>query len=194
MFQNCGAVVLKACEFHPRHTAQLESWAILLKVLHLMQIARLGFTKCLLLNMAIVPCTEIVRIYDGNSSLKRRQYRTVAVPKQAPALVLLVSLILFYHFISLQLGRIAAENSATGKLLYCLTSYRYIHKAAGLIILITKINEACKLFIVQENISFITSSNLNIEIVKVCISEHKLLYEILWTDMQLGRQEDRQNI
>ena len=34
---------------------------------------------------------EIVRIFDGNSSLKKRVYRTVAVPKTAPAQVLLVS-------------------------------------------------------------------------------------------------------
>jgi len=33
---------------------------------------------------------EVVRVYDGNGSLKRRQHRTVTVPKHAPAQVLLV--------------------------------------------------------------------------------------------------------
>ena len=35
--------------------------------------------------------TEIVRIFDGDSAIKKRSYRTVAVPKSAPAQVLLVS-------------------------------------------------------------------------------------------------------
>lgn len=35
-------------------------------------------------------CADVVRVYDGNSSFKRRQYRTVSVPKHAPVEVLLV--------------------------------------------------------------------------------------------------------
>lgn len=41
---------------------------------------------------------EIVRIFDGNSSLKKRIYRTVAVPKNAPAQVLLVRF-LSYNYV-----------------------------------------------------------------------------------------------
>ena len=35
--------------------------------------------------------SEIVRIYDGNSTLKRRVYRRIAVLKNTPAQALLVS-------------------------------------------------------------------------------------------------------
>ena len=41
--------------------------------------------------------TEIVRIYDGNTSLRKRVYRTVAVPKNAPAQVLLEAALRTYH-------------------------------------------------------------------------------------------------
>ncbi len=37
--------------------------------------------------------SEIVRIYDGNGSLRKRVYRTVAVPKNAPVSVLLVRML-----------------------------------------------------------------------------------------------------
>ena len=39
----------------------------------------------------VFAAAEIVRIFDGNSSVRRRIYRAVAVPKNAPAQVLLVS-------------------------------------------------------------------------------------------------------
>ena len=48
---------------------------------------KIHFTCCVCLCFS-----EIVRIYDGNASLRRRVYRTVAVPKNAPAQVLLVSI------------------------------------------------------------------------------------------------------
>jgi len=37
-----------------------------------------------------VKCVELVHVYDGNGSLRRRQFRIVAVPKHAPAQHLLV--------------------------------------------------------------------------------------------------------
>ena len=46
---------------------------------------------------SIIKCSisfpEIVRIYDGNGSLRKRVYRTVAVPKNAPVSVLLVRML-----------------------------------------------------------------------------------------------------
>jgi len=33
---------------------------------------------------------DLVRVYDGNEAFKRRQYRTVSVPKHAPVQLLLV--------------------------------------------------------------------------------------------------------
>ena len=36
-------------------------------------------------------CTlDLVRVYDGNEALRRRQYRIVSIPKHAPVQVLLV--------------------------------------------------------------------------------------------------------
>lgn len=34
---------------------------------------------------------EIIQVFDGNSSMKRRLYRTISVPKNAPAQAILVS-------------------------------------------------------------------------------------------------------
>ena len=38
----------------------------------------------------LVLADEVVRVFDGNASLKKRQYRTITVPRNAPAHVLLV--------------------------------------------------------------------------------------------------------
>ena len=34
---------------------------------------------------------ELIRVFDGNASMKKRLYRTISVPKNAPAQALLVS-------------------------------------------------------------------------------------------------------
>jgi hypothetical protein len=44
-----------------------------------------------------LPDAEIVRIFDGNSSVKRRIYRTASVPKNAPAQVLLEVALRTFH-------------------------------------------------------------------------------------------------
>lgn len=34
---------------------------------------------------------EVIRVFDGNASMKKRLYRTISVPKNAPVRALLVS-------------------------------------------------------------------------------------------------------
>ena len=46
---------------------------------------------------AFRPRAELVRIFDGNSSLRKHSYRTVAVPKGAPAQVLLEAALRTFH-------------------------------------------------------------------------------------------------
>ena len=48
--------------------------------------------KCILWNdLFLLVSAEIIRVFDGNASMKRRNYRTIAVPKNAPAQALLVN-------------------------------------------------------------------------------------------------------
>ena len=49
--------------------------------------------------LIILSITEIVRIFDGNTSQKKKNYRTVAVPKTADVSVLLVSI--YLHIVDL---------------------------------------------------------------------------------------------
>ena len=56
---------------------------------------------------------ELIRVFDGNASMKKRLYRTISVPKNAPAQALLVSIIVLdkyflaqkcYYFLTYVLG------------------------------------------------------------------------------------------
>ena len=47
--------------------------------------------------MGFVIATEIVRLFDGSASLKKRQYRSVAVPRNAPAQALLEAALRTFH-------------------------------------------------------------------------------------------------
>jgi len=49
----------------------------------------------------LICLAELVHVYDGNGSLRRRQFRTVSVPKHAPAQALLVSYLFYYNTIGL---------------------------------------------------------------------------------------------
>ena len=42
---------------------------------------------------------EVVRVFDGNASMKKRQYRTITVPRNAPAHVLLVCIPVTYQLV-----------------------------------------------------------------------------------------------
>lgn len=42
------------------------------------------------INLFNIISGEVIRVFDGNASMKRRLYRTISVPKNAPAQAILV--------------------------------------------------------------------------------------------------------
>ena len=48
-------------------------------------------------NFSLTVFTEVVRLFDGSTSLKKRQYRSVSIPRNAPAQVLLEAALRTFH-------------------------------------------------------------------------------------------------